>query len=61
MNTEGCPICESNKYASRDLCHCGYDFEKEEITDFNRIQGYYTSVKKDWLTQINCYLSGMSS
>ena len=42
---EHCPICESFKSESHSLCGCGYNFERNEITDSYKIHEYLINKK----------------
>lgn len=56
---EQCPICGSFKSESHSLCDCGYNFERNEITDSDKIRKYFIKIKntkdwKDWVKLIKC-------
>jgi len=45
-----CPICGNSKQDVSILCTCGYNYEKEEITDNGKICVYFSKIKstKSW-------------
>ena len=51
---EHCPICGTFKSESHSLCGCGYNFEKNEITDSYKIREYLIKIKnaKDWKEEV---------
>ena len=51
---EQCPICGSFKSESHSLCDCGYNFERNEITDSDKIRKYFIEIKntKDWKEEV---------
>jgi hypothetical protein len=57
---ETCPICDSNKSDSDPICKCGYNFEKTEISDEDKLRIYYGSNlqtdKKKWVERADFIL-----
>jgi len=51
---DSCPICRSNKPSLSITCICGYDFEKEEIIDNEKIREYFFKIKSanNWEEEI---------
>jgi hypothetical protein len=51
---EHCPICGTFKSESYSLCGCGYNFERNEITDSYKIHEYLIKIKnaKDWKEEV---------
>ena len=51
---EYCPICETFKSESHSLCDCGYNFERNEITDSDKIRKYFIEIKntKNWKEEV---------
>ena len=49
-----CPICGRLKSESHSLCDCGYNFERNEITDSDKIHKYFIQIKntKDWKEEV---------
>jgi len=42
---EFCPICRATKHELSIICRCGYDFDKEEIIDKEKIREYFSKIK----------------
>ncbi|MFH1350482.1 MAG: hypothetical protein ABII26_06045 [Pseudomonadota bacterium] len=43
---EQCPVCKSTKSDSTSMCTCGFDFEKKEIVDREKIRAYLSKFAK---------------
>lgn len=47
-----CPSCESKVSTSALICDCGYDFEQEEITDWDKTRNFLTRPDFKWQEEI---------
>ena len=45
MQSDICPVRDSNRPDSESLCSCGYDFIAKEILEESRIKEYYFPIK----------------
>ena len=53
---EQCPVCKSTKSDSTSMCTCGFDFEKKEIVDREKIRAYLSKFAKSkprqWVQEV---------
>lgn len=51
-----CPVCNFTEYDSATTCRCGYDFEKKEIIDRQKIRAYISRFAKSnprqWVQEV---------